>query len=208
MLFNKKIIRILHVVLTMGIICILSGCSINDTPSLEEALQKKEEADFKGSEFWAEEEVTAGNSTEDILESQIYVYVCGCVHNPGVYALEEGSRIVAAIDAAGGFLEDAAREVVNVAATAIDGMQIVVPSEEDALNTKEYEQKKQDGKVELNSAGVEELCKLSGIGTAKAEAILAYRNEIGKFTAIEQIKNVTGIGESLFMRIKESIYIE
>ena len=95
-----------------------------------------------------------------------------------------------------------------MAAMAIDGMQIVVPSEEDALNTKEYEQKKQDGKVELNSAGVEELCKLSGIGTAKAEAILAYRNEIGKFTAIEQIKNVTGIGESLFMRIKESIYIE
>ena len=62
--------------------------------------------------------------------------------------------------------------------------------------------------VNLNTASVEELCKLSGIGEAKAEAILAYRTEIGVFSSIEQLKEVTGIGDSLFNQIKESIYIE
>lgn len=208
MLLNKKRILILYMVLMVGILCTFCGCSIEDTPSLEEVLQNKEEEDFRGSEWVTDDEAAGGNSTEDILEDQIYVYVCGYVHEPGVYMLAEGSRIVAAIEAAGGFLEEAARDVVNLAAPVTDGMQIIVPSQEDVLNTKASEQKKQEGKVELNTAGVEELCKLSGIGASKAEAILAYRNEIGKFTTIEQIKNVTGIGDSLFAQIKESIYIE
>jgi competence protein ComEA len=87
-------------------------------------------------------------------------------------------------------------------------MQIVVPSREEFSNTKAHEQNMQDGKVNLNSAQLQELCTLSGIGEAKAEAILAYRDEIGRFSSIEQLKNVAGIGESLFERIKESIYIE
>ena len=139
---------------------------------------------------------------------QVYVYVCGAVHNPGVYELEPESRIVAAVEAAGGFLEEAATEAVNLAAPVMDGMQIVVPSQEEFSNTKAYEQKMQDGKVNLNTAQIQELCTLSGIGTAKAEAILAYRYEIGGFSSIEQLKNVAGIGENLFERIKASIYIE
>ena len=66
----------------------------------------------------------------------------------------------------------------------------------------------QEGKVNLNTAQIKELCTLSGIGEAKAEAILAYRDEIGGFSNIEQLKNVAGIGDSLFEKIKSSIYIE
>ena len=62
--------------------------------------------------------------------------------------------------------------------------------------------------INLNTASVAELCTLSGIGEAKAEAILAYRTEIGAFSSIEQLKEVTGIGESLFNQIKSSVYIE
>ncbi len=208
MLLNKKLILLIYMILEIGLSGILGGCAVKDIPSLEEALDQNFENLMDGSmEVYVDEE-TEVESAEHISEKQIYVYVCGSVYNPGVYLLENESRIVAAIDAAGGFLEDAAKEAVNLAAPVTDGMQIVVPSQEEFLNTKAYEQKVQDGKVNLNTAQRQELCTLSGIGEAKAEAILAYRNEIGGFSSIEQLKNVAGIGESLFERIKESIYIE
>lgn len=205
MLLNKKLTLILYMILG---ICMLGGCATKDIPSLEEALAQKWENPMDNSTEVSSDEETGVTVSEHTSEKQIYVYVCGSVHNPGVYLLAKESRIVAAVDAAGGFLEDAAKEAVNLAAPITDGMQIVVPSQEEFSNTKAYEQKMQDGKVNLNTAQLEELCTLSGIGDAKAEAILAYRNEIGGFSSIEQLKNVTGIGESLFERIKARIYIE
>ena len=145
---------------------------------------------------------------EETTEQMLYVYVCGSVARPGVYALEEGSRIVAAVEAAGGFLEDAATESVNLAALLKDGMQIVIPDMKEAASVQVQSGISQDGRVNLNRATVEELCTLQGIGESKAEAILAYREEIGAFTSVEQIQNVTGIGENLYKQIKESIYIE
>ena len=127
---------------------------------------------------------------------------------PGVYELEAGSRIVSAVEAAGGFLPDAATEAVNLAKRAEDGMQIVVPTKEEAEERKAEVFQQEAGMINLNTASVAELCTLSGIGEAKAEAILAYRTEIGTFSSIEQLKEVTGIGESLFNQIKNSVYIE
>ena len=143
-----------------------------------------------------------------IQEQVLCVYICGAVLRPGVYELEAGSRIVSAVEAAGGFLPEAATEAVNLAKRLEDGMQIVVPTMEEAEAKKAEVFRQEAGMVNLNTASVEELCKLSGIGEAKAEAILAYRTEIGVFSSIEQLKEVTGIGDSLFNQIKESIYIE
>ena len=97
---------------------------------------------------------------------------------------------------------------MNLAAPISDGMQIVVPDRNEAAAAQMRSERQANGQDNLNTATAAELCTLSGIGEAKAEAILAYREEIGAFTSIEQIKNVTGIGESLFKQIKESIYIE
>ncbi|MBQ8816166.1 MAG: ComEA family DNA-binding protein [Lachnospiraceae bacterium] len=188
----------------------LSGCS-GQAVSLEEALLAEHggmvsasEQDSPVSDVGAE---TAGTEFTE-AEKLLYVYVCGAVAEPGVYALQEGSRIVAAVEAAGGFLPVAATEAVNLAELIRDGMQIVVPDLTEYEKVQAEETRQQDGRVNLNTASAEALCGLSGIGEAKAEAILAYREEIGGFHSIEQLKEVSGIGDSLFNQIKDKIYIE
>lgn len=181
---------------------VVSGCGKAGSVSLEEALtvmhtDGETEADLSGID-----------DLSTIQEQVLCVYICGAVLRPGVYELEAGSRIVSAVEAAGGFLPEAATEAVNLAKRLEDGMQIVVPTMEEAEAKKAEVFRQEAGMVNLNTASVEELCKLSGIGEAKAEAILAYRTEIGVFSSIEQLKEVTGIGDSLFNQIKESIYIE
>ena len=181
---------------------VVSGCGKAGSVSLEEALTVM----HTGGET---ETVLAGiDDLSTIQEQVLCVYICGAVLRPGVYELEAGSRIVSAVEAAGGFLPEAATEAVNLAKRLEDGMQIVVPTMEEAEAKKAEVFRQEAGMVNLNTASVEELCKLSGIGEAKAEAILAYRTEIGVFSSIEQLKEVTGIGDSLFNQIKESIYIE
>ena len=212
--FYKKIMTVLYLILAFGCCTVLSACAFNERISLEEALAVKEKnTDIANQE---EDPVGAQEGETEVLKQEesdlngdlLYVYVCGSVEKPGVYALEKGSRIVAAIEAAGGFLSDAATESINLAAPLSDGMQIVVPDIEEAVMLQVYDQREQDGQVNLNTASVKDLCSLQGIGEAKAEAIIAYREEIGAYTSIEQIKNVTGIGDNLFKQIKESIYIE
>lgn len=190
------------VILLAGCMVAFFGCGRNGSISLEDALTV----------MHAEEEISVNTTSGDDLstetEQTLCVYVCGAVLDPGVYELNQGSRIVAAVDAAGGFLPDAATEAVNLAEYLQDGMQIVVPTKAEAEKAKSEILKREDGRVNLNTASVAELCTLSGIGEAKAEAILAYRTEIGAFSSIEQLKEVTGIGERLFNQIKNSIYIE
>ena len=190
------------VILLAGCMVALFGCGKRGNVSLEEAL----------SVMYTEEGTDAYIvSTDDLstdMEQILCVYVCGAVVNPGVYELPKGSRIVAAVEAAGGFLPDAATEAINLAEHLQDGMQIVVPTKEEAEKAKAEAARGADGRVNLNTASVAELCTLRGIGEAKAEAILAYRTELGAFSSIEQIKEVTGIGEGLFNQIKSSIYIE
>lgn len=177
---------------------LLSGCTKEGSVSLEEALRTREES------TQIQEAVQSGTEAE----AEVYVYVCGAVEAPGVYALKAGSRIIAAVEAAGGFLPEAAETGVNLAEPVQDGMQIVIPTTGEAEAASEDAARKQAGLVDLNTASIEELCTLSGIGTSKAEAILAYRAEIGAFQSIEQLMEVSGIGENLFNRIRNSIYIE
>ena len=198
MFYKKKIWGLL----LFGCMIIVSGCGKAGSVSLEEALTVM----HTGRE--TEADIVAIDDLSTIQEQALCVYICGAVLNPGVYELELGSRIVAAVEAAGGFLPDAAREAVNLARRLEDGMQITVPTMAEAEAQKTEVFRQEAGLVNLNTASVAELCTLSGIGESKAEAILAYRTEIGAFSSIEQLKEVTGIGDSLFNQIKESVYIE
>lgn len=173
----------------------LGGCADKGEISLEAVLSAQESTAFSE---------TADNAQE--TEALIYVYVCGAVAEPGVYALPKESRIVAAVEAAGGFLAEASLESVNLAAMLSDGQQVTIPDQQQAQQA--AQESEHDGRVNLNRATLEQLCTLSGIGESKAKAILAYREEIGAFTSIEQLQNVTGIGEKLFQQIEENIYIE
>lgn len=167
---------------------------------------RKEAAVIFDSEEQEVLEAAGISDTEYEEEPSIYVYVCGQVNCPGVYELPEGARITDAIEAAGGMTDAAALDYLNQAALLTDGQKIYVPSEEEA--EQEATVSKADGKVNLNTAGADELMTLSGVGEAKAEAIIRYREEKGSFQSIEEIMNIEGIKEGVFNKIKDKISVE
>ena len=140
---------------------------------------------------------------KDVTKDSIYVYVCGAVLCEGVYELPAGSRVYEAIHKAGGFTENAAVTSINQAEILKDETRLYVPTIEEVAS----EETMSDGKVNLNTATKEELMTLPGVGEAKAELIIRYREESGGFHAIEDIMNISGIKEGLFAKIKEKIKV-
>jgi len=137
----------------------------------------------------------------------IYVHICGEVNNPGVYELPEGSRIFEAVEAAGGFTEDAAQASLNLAQVIPDEAQIVILTREEAEEKAKLEREQAAGIVNINTASKNQLMTLTGIGESRAEDILRYREESGGFRTIEEIMNVPGIKESAYLKIKDSITV-
>ena len=162
-------------------------------------------------------EITEGEVREDGLAetvpetdqespATIKVYICGCVLNPGVYELPEGSRICDGLDAAGGFSEGADESRINLAGYLHDGDMVFFPEVGENLPEGAVEAGN-SGLININTANAEQLCTLPGIGSSKATSIIKYREENGAFTDISQIMNVSGIGENLFNNIKDLICI-
>ena len=137
--------------------------------------------------------------------ADICVYICGCVITPGVYTVPEGTRIHEVLTLAGGFAEGAEITAVNLAEAVYDGEEIRIPSVSEVQVA--ATQAASDGRVNINTAGLDELMTLPGIGKAKAEAVISYRTEHGKFSSIEALMEVSGIGEGIFSRLKDKIKI-
>lgn len=155
------------------------------------------------------EEPDSGDAQKD---GTIWVYVCGAVHAPGVYELPSGSRIYHVIQAAGGMLPEAETRAVNQAQELSDGEQITVPTVEEAQEPAQPavsggSAASGDGKVNLNTAGIEELCTLTGIGETRAQAIVDYREQNGGFQSIEELMNIDGIKEKTFEKLKEEVTV-
>lgn len=158
---------------------------------------------------------TASKSTESTAK-QIFIYVCGAVREPGVYVLTEGARVYEAIRMAGGMLPEANEALVNQARVLVDGEQITVFTKEETEGldpeTFEYvspmeQMPAAQGKVNINTATAEELMTLSGIGEARAGAIIEYRETNGAFRDIADIMKISGIGEALYNKIKDNIVV-
>lgn len=167
----------------------------------------------------------------------LFVDVKGAVNAPGVYELEDGKRVIDAINLAGGFSDKADTINVNLSKRLTDEMFIVIYTKQEIYNYKksnetsnincvsfecvcpdvkndacieknlkaENNKKEANNKVSINNATKEDLMSLTGIGESKANAIINYRNENGLFKQIEDIKNVSGIGDSVFEKIKNNI---
>ena len=161
----------------------------------------------------------AAGGQEPSEAPSIFIHVCGEVTAPGVYEMERGSRIYEAVEAAGGLTDAAAADVLNLAQVLEDGQQVRVPDQEEKERLEEQggalsfvtggrpEQEAPAAKVNLNTATKEQLMTLSGIGEARAEAILAYRQESGGFRTPEDIMKVSGIKEAAFQKIKDEITV-
>lgn len=214
-----------------------TGCGRNDTVYLEKAsvsddtekiqmqTTEPEAANAAGKESAQAAESDAAESGADPAgESgparECYVYVCGAVQNAGVYALPEGSRVYEALALAGGLCDGACEDYVNQAEPVADGQMIWIPTEEEAAETPRAAEPggapvragasdaaASDGKIDLNAADAAALMTLPGIGAAKAESILAYRDSHGGFSAVEDIMKVEGIKEGVYNRIKDYIRV-
>ena len=168
----------------------------------------------KNQNILIEVEETVIEEQVEIVEEKpkIYVDIAGEITNPGVYILDEGSRVNDLIIMAGGVTKEANLSNVNLAYILSDGIKITIPNKKD-LSSKNIIQSsivgnsKNTGVVNINQADVEELMTLSGIGESIATSIVEYRNANGNFKKKEDIKNVSGIGESKYSKIKDKITV-
>lgn len=161
---------------------------------------KKEENMLETMSFSQEE----GSLETESRTSFVYVHVCGCVVNPGVYELSEGSRVFEAIEAAGGFTEEAAEDSLNLAAVLSDGDQIRIPDKEEAEEMA-LAPSVSDGMVNINTAGLSELMTLPGVGESRAQTILSYRETNGPFEAPEDLMKIPGIKSAVFEKMKSKV---
>lgn len=139
----------------------------------------------------------------------IVVDIRGAVAQPGIYSLPHGSRIFNAIEAAGGLIEAADTQSMNMAAYVEDGQKVWVPSTLEPTSESPTSDRAQSIEilVNINTASQSQLEGLPEIGTVKAQSIIAYRETYGPFLKIEDIQKVEGIGEVIFLKIKDLITV-
>lgn len=159
---------------------------------------------------------------ENVTETdEILVHVSGCVKEEKIVSLPDGSRINDAIEAAGGLTKDADLSNVNLAYILEDGEKIYIPKKGEELseissslivnnssNSSNNSSLSKSTKVNINKATQAELETIPGIGPSTALKIVTYRNENGKFKSIEDIKNVSGIGDAKYEKMKDYITIK
>lgn len=162
-----------------------------------------------------EQSVNESSAEPEIIK----VDVKGAVKSPGIFTAQAGDRVIDLISAAGSFTEKADTDKVNFAQIIEDQMVIYVPEigEEDKGNLENIQvgtsgdavtKGTSGGLVNLNTATQEDLQTLTGIGPSKANAILEYRETIGKFKEVDELKQVTGIGDKTFERLRDSISVK
>lgn len=145
------------------------------------------------------------NTTE---QTTIVVYITGEVGKPDVYSMPLGSRVKDIIEKAGGFTDKADISELNLARRLTDGEKIVVNNIDDKVDkTPDLGENIKSDIVNINSADEEALKKLDGIGDELAANIIEYRNKYGAFTSVEEIREVEGIGNTIFEKIKDRITI-
>ena len=155
---------------------------------------------------------TVSEEISSEVPAKIKIYIAGEVVSPGVYELDENSRIEDAINIAGGLTKDAFLRDVNLACILEDAMKIYIPNKNDNENIEiisgnTTNTTSTSNGININKADASELESIPGIGPSTAQKIITYRNENGKFSSIDDIKNISGIGDKKFESIKEYLSV-
>jgi len=137
---------------------------------------------------------------------KILVYVCGAVAQPGVIEVDSRCRVVDAIGLAGGMTKEADETYLNLAGRLTDGEKIYVPTRDEVSQWTSENQ--ENSLININTATLDRLCELPGIGESKAADIIAYREKYGSFESTEDIMKVPGIKESLYEKIADRICVK
>ncbi|SHE41711.1 competence protein ComEA [Caldanaerobius fijiensis DSM 17918] len=152
--------------------------------------------------------------SNDTQQNEIYVDVGGAVKNPGVYRFKQGERVIDAINKAGGLEEDADTSTINMAKKLTDEEKVYIPKKGETppqvvsgTSSGNSGVLPTNAKININTASLQELDSLPGIGPVTAQRIIDYRNQNGPFKSIEEIKNVSRIGDKIFEQIKDKITI-
>ena len=175
-------------------------------------MHQKEAPVWENAEINRDAEAEQENETmlneTTIAETTIYVHICGAVQKPGVYEVPENYRLYELLEAAGGATDEGCADALNLADILQDGQRIVIPtaSEAETMQTM-TEYVASDGLVNINTASMQELMTLPGIGEAKAADIIQYREEYGEFQTINDIMKISGIKDALFQKIKDRITV-
>lgn len=204
--------KLCFVISCILVLIMLSACEAEQQIPLQEysGTESESESDSMGE---SDTEPVEEPATEELNE-QIYVFVCGCVVNPGVYLLDPGSRVCDGIELAGGLTEDADCNAVNQAREIVDGEKIYIPAvgenytETEPVSELEMNHTNSSGLIDLNRATREELLTLPGVGESKADAILNYREKNGGFHSKEELMNITGIKEGVFHKLENMICVD
>ncbi len=210
--------RIMIIMGAVGLCLFFSACQKADDKAeredffLEESILTEEDKETE--EIEETEAVEIEEDQKEEKQPQILaVHLCGAVKEPGVYQVQEDTRIFQVLEMAGGFLPDADQDYLNLALTVEDGMQLRVPTKEE---TKGYSYpvvetgastQEASGKIDLNKADEAQLCTLPGIGESRAKSIIQYRREQGDFQKPEDIMKVSGIKEAAYEKIKDYIVV-
>lgn len=210
---HKKVISVLSFITVFALFGIAVYCIFNG-PNVENVQAEPKEKNIKKEE----------------INKTVYVDIKGAINNPGVYEMDSDSRIIDVIKEAGDLTPEADTSLLNLSKKVEDEMYIIIYTKDEIneynnrqVSTVELEKKCEcpdtendaclkpnkdsiSTKININTASKEELETLTGIGSSKAESIIKYR-ETNKFNSIEDIKNVNGIGEALYEKIKNLIEV-
>lgn len=198
------------------IITVVKPKQKEQTPEIDLIEELMADQKEEGSEEQFEPSSNTQTHQRPVVESlqEVVVDIKGEIDSPGVYQLKEGSRIIDVIEKAGGLLTEADTTSVNFAQLVTDQMVIYIPKEgEESLfnqaNMNEIQESSSqvEKQIDLNKAEKDSLMSLNGIGSSKADSIIAYREEYGFFQTIEEIKNVSGIGDATFEKLKDAITV-
>ncbi|QUH20515.1 helix-hairpin-helix domain-containing protein [Alkaliphilus sp. B6464] len=206
-----------NLIIVIAIIVIVLGFSISNYIKQQKVyvLSREEKKDILH-ESSTESGKDSSSNRDEINSEKIVVHIEGEVVSPGVYELDKDTRVFDVIEAAGGLLETANRKKINLAKKIVDEEYIYIPSEGDenveipnitnAPITTNIN--KNESLININNASMAELNSLPGIGEVLANRIVEYRSEKGDFKSVEELKNVSGIGDKKFSEIKDKVTVK
>ncbi|MBM7691833.1 competence protein ComEA [Peribacillus deserti] len=209
LLANKRALAIVCGVFIVSVLILLLSFNFDKEsepkPVIIEGLEEKK----------ADAEVSSDQAEKASLPpADIFVDIKGAVKKPGVYKAAPGQRVLDLINKAGSFKDEADKDKVNLAQTVTDQMVIYVPAEGEQgvaparTMPPETSSESAGSKVNINTATEEDLQTLTGIGPSKAAAILEYREQNGGFKNADELKNISGIGDKTFEKIKDRVLVQ